>query len=159
MSVSTQEIIHRRAVQGAGVLLAVTVVFAAAVRFTGSADIYQPEGEPTAYAELLFTDEPDGVVAVFDADTGARLIEYGENEGVFVRSVMRGVARQRRLRGLGPQDPVQLSRLEDGQLWLVDPASGADFYLGAFGPDNSGAFDEILQREEALIGARAEVRS
>ena len=156
MSVSTQEIIHQRAVKGAIALLAVTVVLTAAVHLTGGPDRYEPEGETVASAQLFFTDEPDGFVAVFDAETGARLAEYGENEGVFVRSVMRGVARQRRMRGLGAEEPVELSRLSDGQLWLVDQATGIDIFLGAFGPDNSSAFGEILDLEEGLIGAQAE---
>lgn len=156
MNDSTQEVIHRHAVKAAGVLIALTVVFAAVIRFTGSADVYAPEGEPVASAELHFTDEPGGVVAVFDANTGARLIEYGENEGVFVRSVMRSIARQRRMRGEGPQMPVRLFELADGQLWLIDDVSGVDLYLGAFGPDNTGAFLEILQREERVVSAQAE---
>jgi putative photosynthetic complex assembly protein len=156
MSVSTQEIIHQRAVKGAIALLVVTVVLTAAVQLTGGPDRYEPQGEAVASAQLFFTDEPDGFVAVFDAETGVRLTEYGENEGVFVRSVMRGVARQRRMRGLGQEEPVELSRLSDGQLWLVDQATGIDIYLGAFGPDNSRAFGELLDLQEGEIGAQAE---
>lgn len=147
---STQEVIHQRAVKGAIALLAVTVVLTAAVQLTGGPDRYEPEGETVASAQLFFTDEPDGFVAVYDAETGVRLAEYGTNEGVFVRSVMRGMARQRRMRGLGQEEPVELSRLSDGQLWLVDLATGIDVYLGAFGPDNAAAFNEILLLEEGL---------
>lgn len=156
MSMSRQEIIHRRAVVAAALLIGFTVAAVALARLTGGGDLYVPAGNPVATAELNFVDEPDGVVAVFDARTGTRLIDYGENEGVFVRSVMRGVARQRRMRGQGPQMPVTLSRLDDGKLWLIDPASGTQIYLGAFGPDNTGAFTEILERGEQVLTASAE---
>lgn len=146
-----QRVLHRRAGQGALAIAAATVVLVAAVQWTGGGAKYEPEGEQTAAMDLLFADEPGGVVAVFDADTGARILEYGEAEGVFVRAVMRSVARQRRMRGQGAEIPVRLTRLDNDQLWLIDPASGVDFYLGAFGPDNVALFEDILALDGAEI--------
>ncbi len=147
-------IIHRRALVACCVLAVLTVIVTAVVVWTDSGTNYAPEASPAELVELRFEDEAEGVVAVFNADTGVRLIEYGLDEGVFVRSVMRGVARQRRLRGLGPEAPVELSRQADGQIWLNDPASGVQIYLGAFGPDNVGAFEEILEREAQTLSAQ-----
>ena len=152
----TREFIDRRAVLAAGLFLCATLILVTVARLTGAGTHYEPAGAPLASAELFFEDHPGGVVTVSDAATGASLMEYGENEGVFVRSVMRGIARQRRMRGLGPEVPVELSRFEDGQLWLIDPASGIEIYLGAFGSDNTGAFAELLAREEAILSANAE---
>ncbi len=143
-------IIHRRAVFACCVLAVLTVVAAALIHWTGSGRYYSPDAEAVAVAELRFEDEADGVVAVYDAATGVRLIEYGMDEGAFVRSVMRGIARQRRLRGEGQGVPVVLSELADGELWLTDPTNGIEIYLGAFGPDNTSAFAELLEREEAI---------
>jgi putative photosynthetic complex assembly protein len=143
-------VIHRRAVIACCVLAVLTVAAAAIIQWTGSGRYYSPQTEAVAVAELRFEDEADGVVAVYDAATGARLIEYGMDEGAFVRSVMRGIARQRRLRGEGRAVPVVLSEHVDGQLWLTDPTNGIEIYLGAFGPDNSTAFAELLEREEAI---------
>lgn len=151
-----QQLLHRRAAQAAIALVCVTLVLVVGARLTGVAARYEPKGATLASIELLFTDEPDGVVAVFDAADGSRLLEYGENEGVFVRAVMRSVARQRRMRGLGPETPVRLARLEDDALWLIDPASGAQFYLGAFGPDNEAAFAAMLERDGPIRTARVE---
>jgi putative photosynthetic complex assembly protein len=156
MQENRQEVIHRRAVQGMGVIVVLTVILAAYTQFTGGGARYAPEGQPIAMAELLFEDGARGLVTVDNAVTGARLIEYGENEGVFVRAVMRTVARQRRMRGLGRETPVRLAHYPDGQLWLIDPASGVDVYLNAFGPDNLAAFAEILEREEQSLRAEAE---
>ncbi|MFW6300410.1 MAG: photosynthetic complex assembly protein PuhC [Oceanicaulis sp.] len=151
-----QALLHRRAGQAAIAMVVGTLILTAAVRFTGSGSAYEPEGVETAALELLFTDEPGGVVSVFDASTGAQLTYYGENEGVFVRSVMRSVARQRRMRGQGPEIPVRLARMDNDQLWLIDPASGVDFYLGAFGPDNVTLFEDLLARDGEQITAQAE---
>ncbi len=69
------------------------------------------------------------------------------DEGVFVRSVMRSVARQRRLRGDTSRAPVILSLRENGRLWLSDPSTDVHIFLGAFGPDNSGAFAAMLNAD------------
>jgi putative photosynthetic complex assembly protein len=151
-----QRLIHRRAGQAAIAVVCATVMLTAAVQVTGGGTDYAPEGEQVAALDLLFTDEPGGVVGVFEAETGARLLEYGEAEGVFVRAVMRSVARQRRMRGHGSDIPVRLTRLDNDQLWLIDPASGVDFYLGAFGPDNVALFEDILEREGEIVTAQAQ---
>ncbi|MGJ3230838.1 MAG: photosynthetic complex assembly protein PuhC [Oceanicaulis sp.] len=151
-----QRRLHRRAAQGAIALVCATLALVVLARLTGGGTDYRPDAPAVAAVDLVFTDEPGGAVAVFNAATGARLIEYGENEGVFVRAVMRSVARQRRMRDQGPEIPVRLKRLENDQLWLVDPASGVDFYLGAFGPDNTALFEEILTLDEAMVTAQAQ---
>ncbi|MBI1265635.1 MAG: hypothetical protein GC187_12990 [Alphaproteobacteria bacterium] len=156
MQENRQEVIHRRAVQGMGAIVVLTVILAAVASFTGSGARYAPEGVPVAVTELLFEDGERGLVTVHDAATGARLIAYGENEGVFVRAIMRTVARQRRMRGLGREIPVRLTRFDGGQLWLIDPASGVDLYLNAFGPDNLAAFAEIMERGQEDLRAEAE---
>lgn len=156
MQENRQEVIHRRAVHGMGVIVVLTVILAAVAQFTGGGARYAPEGAPVAMAELLFEDGERGLVTVHNAATGAHLIEYRENEGVFVRAIMRTVARQRRMRGLGRETPVQLAYFSGGQLWLIDPASGVQMYLNAFGPDNLAAFNEIMERQEQSLSARAD---
>lgn len=150
MTETRAAILHRRALMACGVVAMITLVIAAYAKWTGSGQYYSPQGEVVAVAELRFEDEADGVVAVYDAATGAELISYGMDEGVFVRSVMRGIARQRRLGDLPRDVPVVLSELEGGELWLTDPTNGIEIYLGAFGPDNVAAFSELLEREEAI---------
>ncbi len=149
-------VIPRPMLFAAGALVAVSIVAASASVLFGSADKPSPKTPAVAEAALLFEDRPEGVVAVLDAQSGRSLIEYGENEAAFIRVVMRGVARQRRMRGEGPETPVVLSRHEDGQIWLHDPASDMRFYLDAFGRDNAGAFAEILEREAEILSASRE---
>lgn len=150
MTESRGAIIHRRALIACCVIAVLSVAVAAFAKLTGTGSYFAPETEAIAVAELRFADEADGVVAVYDAATGAQLMSYGVDEGAFVRSVMRGIARQRRMRGEGDTVPVRLSEHADGQLWLTDPTNGIAIYLGAFGPDNTGAFEVLLEREEQL---------
>lgn len=142
------EVVHRRALFAVIAIACATVVMVGVARLTGAGEFYTPEGQPVASAKLHFTDEADGVVAVYSAASGARIIDYGKDEGGFVRVVMRGFARQRRLLGEGSEVPVELTRYDDGQLWIMDPVSERYVYLGAFGDDNFDAFDEILTREQ-----------
>lgn len=137
---------HRRAGQLALASAIGTVILVAIVQLNGGGLRYEPEGETVASVDLLFTDEADGRVGVFNADSGALVIKYEPTEGVFVRGIMRTVARQRRLRDQGAETPVELSLMDNDMLWLSDPVSGVQFYLGAFGPDNVVHFEEILER-------------
>jgi putative photosynthetic complex assembly protein len=99
---------------------------------------------------LRFTDRADGAVVIEDvnakqiAGTVAPFTKSG-----FVRSVMRGMARDRHLRGLGADAPFELTLWNDGQLSLVDSLTGRSLELGAFGNTNRQAFLDLLQSKEA----------
>lgn len=149
-TLSRQEVIHRRALAAMGILVVFTVIVTAFAAWTGTGKRYAPSAEIVSAAELRFEDRTDGVVAVLDGETGAEIAIYGIDEGVFVRSVMRGIARQRRLRGDLSQGPVRLSQHANGELWLSDPAHEIHIYLGAFGRDNHRAWTQLLGRDAQL---------
>lgn len=96
---------------------------------------------------LSFADRADGAVAVIDADTKETLaVLLGENDGGgFIRGVMRGLARERRMSGLGAEAPFALTRWENGSLSLVDTATTRSIELGSFGPENRKAFARFLK--------------
>lgn len=156
-TLSRQEVIHRRALAAMGVLVVFTVIIAAFAAWTGTGKRYAPSAEIVSATALRFEDRTDGVVAVLNGETGVEIAVYGIDEGVFVRSVMRGIARQRRLRGDHSQGPVHLSQHANGQLWLSDPAHEIHIYLGAFGRDNHRAWTELLPDQAQLAqGAAAQ---
>ena len=66
-------------------------------------------------------------------------------EGGFIRSAVRGLARERRRRGLGPESPFELVRWSDGRISLLDPETGRSIEVDAFGPDNARPFLELLE--------------
>ena len=61
-----------------------------------------------------------------------------------MRSVMRGLVRERKAQGLGPDIPFQLTLWTDGLVSLVDPATNRRVEISAFGKDNVEAFTRLL---------------
>lgn len=101
---------------------------------------------PVQSRALRFLDRADGAVVIQDAATGktAKVIEPGGQTG-FIRGVMRGLARDRRMRGIGDRPPFTLTAWRDGELSLVDTATGRTIELTAFGGTNRQAFAELLR--------------
>ena len=116
-------------------------------------EVTRAEANVGAVAErsLRFTDQADGTVLVSDADNGATVavIDMETQSGGFVRGVMRGMARERRMHSVGAEPPFALTLWEDGSLSLVDTATSRSIELGAFGPDNRTVFLEMLDQGDA----------
>jgi putative photosynthetic complex assembly protein len=105
---------------------------------------------PIASRNLRFTDRGDGAVLIVDTDKGdtASVIPPGQQTG-FIRGVMRGLARERRMRGIGDRPPFNLSLWRDGELSLTDSATGRSIELTAFGSTNRAAFLALLPKGHA----------
>lgn len=105
---------------------------------------------PVSSRNLRFTDRADGAVVIEDTDKGgtASVIEPGQQTG-FIRGVMRGLARERRMRGIGNQPPFNLSLWHDGELSLTDSATGRSIELTAFGSSNRASFLALLPEGRA----------
>lgn len=105
-------------------------------------------GAPIAQRALFFEDDPDGVIRVLDAEAArpqsAELLRLQPGEDGFIRSVMRGLALERKSRGIGPADPFLLGAFSDGRLYIDDPATGRQVVVTAFGQDNVRAFARLL---------------
>ena len=113
-------------------------------------DVTRAEANIGAVSErsLRFTDQADGSVIVSDAETGdeVALIDIETQSGGFVRGVLRGMARERRMHSIGAEPPFALTLWEDGSLSLVDTATSRSIELGAFGADNRAVFVEMLDQ-------------
>ena len=104
------------------------------VQTLGSAEIAQSR-------LLRFESDAQGV-AVVDATTGA-VITHTSAEG-FIPGVLRGLNRMRMTELAKPSDAYRLEHLANGQLLLVDTASGVSLDLAAFGRDNAASFLRFL---------------
>ena len=95
---------------------------------------------------------------VKDSDDGSTLaVMIGENDGGgFVRGVMRGMARERKMKGIGPAAPFELTQWENGSLSLRDPATGRAIELGSFGATNRAAFARVLSGTAAPLKVTGE---
>ncbi|MCH4891967.1 MULTISPECIES: photosynthetic complex assembly protein PuhC [unclassified Sphingomonas] len=137
----------------AGALVAFTLVATVTVRMIGLPPAASPVAERAAAhvpmvtsQTLRFADREDGGVAITRADGRVTLLPRGSNSG-FIRGVMRGFARDRRMRGLGPDTPFVLAAWANGGLSLTDTATGRSVELNGFGIDNRAAFMALLAPE------------
>lgn len=95
------------------------------------------------HADLGFADREDGAVII--TATSGREVVIPPATGGFVRGVVRGMARDRRARGIGREPAFRLARWSDGKLTLTDTATGQRYDLDGFGPTNRQAFDDVLR--------------
>jgi len=109
-------------------------------------DELEMRGELIDQANLHFVDQENGDVIVVDADNNHTLHRLTIGEGGFMRSVVRGLARERRATGHGPEVPFQLAVWQTGLVSLIDPVTQRTVELSAFGPDNVMAFTQLLHR-------------
>jgi putative photosynthetic complex assembly protein len=134
----------RPALVAAGVLVAGTIVLAAAGRITGAANS-DPTAPMVASRDLLFEDRPNGAVAVFDAsDPRAPIAMVAPETNGFLRATMRGLARQRLRQDASRAVPFRLTEWADGRLTLEDPTTGRKVEMEAFGITNEEAFARLL---------------
>ncbi len=102
--------------------------------------------KPVVTRDLRFTDQADGGVTITDVSAGRvqEIIQPGSHSG-FIRGVMRGLARERRMHGVGDGPAFRLQSWPDRGLSLTDMATGRVIELGAFGETNRAAFAELLK--------------
>jgi putative photosynthetic complex assembly protein len=148
--ISAQEQVPRAAVVGIALLLAASVLMVAAVRLSG-VEMREPDAPALITRSLRFEDRPDGSIAVIDAPSG-RQVESISGEQGFLRGALRALARERRSRGLGAEQPFELIARSDGRLTLHDRATGERIDLESFGPTNAGAFARLLTLPAGTIG-------
>lgn len=100
--------------------------------------------KPLQERTLRFFDEDDGTVRVEDGATAEVLARLGVGEGGFIRASVRSLVHQRRIRGLGPEQPFTLTEWENRNLTLADPATGRSVEVGFFGTDNRAVYAQLL---------------
>lgn len=125
----------------AGLVLA-TVVGVTAVRVSG-VQIREPDAATISSRLLRFEDGAQGSVRVVDVSSGQTLQQFHGEQG-FLRGALRALARERRMRDMGPMLPFELNARADGRLTLVDTATGARLDLESFGPTNAAVFAQLL---------------
>ncbi|MDX2013682.1 MAG: photosynthetic complex assembly protein PuhC [Myxococcaceae bacterium] len=135
--------IPRPVLIGAATLMALSLLFAGLSRQSLKAELAKPRPAPVESVTLSFEDRA-GAVVVFDASSGRELVSLAPNSNGFVRGVLRGFFRERKLESLGRDASFVLAREVDGRLSLEDKQTGRRVDLNAFGPDNTAAFAQLL---------------
>ncbi|MEJ2603438.1 MAG: photosynthetic complex assembly protein PuhC [Gammaproteobacteria bacterium] len=141
--------VPRPALIGAGALVVVAILAAAGARLTGLGTVEVPPSEVVESRALTFADADDGSVVVREAGSGTVLHVVAPGTNGFLRGVLRGLARERKLRGVGREPAFRLTRWADGRLTLEDPETERRLYLGPFGSSNVQVFVELLRVGDA----------
>ena len=152
MSHDHANMLPRGALALCGTMVGLALLATATVRIGGMAPSASPvllraaeHVAPVASRDLRFVDRADGAVVISDVTDGrpAGLVAPGSTSG-FIRGVMRGLARDRHMRGIGDGPAFRLTAWHDGELSLTDLATGRTIELSAFGGTNRAAFAALL---------------
>jgi len=148
----TNERFPTSALYAAGALIGVAILTVGSIRL---GVLPAPETAPESRArrhvtasvsrDFRFEDRKDGALLVTDvaADKLVFIFPRGSNTG-FVRGVMRGLMRERRLHEVARAGAVTVTQWNDGALTLEDKSTGRILELGSFGKTNRDAFAQML---------------
>lgn len=132
---------------GCFVLVGAVLALVGSYRLAG----YAPEPKivqtpPVLTAEFHFRDRADGGVLVYDA-AQSRLVDALEpGTNGFLRVTLRTLTRERRSQGLGQEQPFRISSWENGEVEVVDLATGRRISLRPFGIENADSFAALLRQ-------------
>ena len=136
----------------AKMLIAAVIIIVLLLVFINSRDlskVREPDALPTQVLQLRFEDRPDGSIAVIDYKSGKQ-IDAVQGEAGFVRGTLRGLAQERKRRGLDSGPPFELIYRTDGRLTLSDTATGRLVDLESFGPTNAGTFFRLFNASNVV---------
>jgi len=118
------------------------------VRLTGIGVVHVADAPVVETREFRFEDRPDGSIVVLN--TRAEVIEtVAPGSNGFLRGTMRGLVRERKRQGIGPEIPFRMVGHADGRLILEDPGTGRNVDLGSFGPTNAAVFARLMDPPRA----------
>jgi len=149
----TNERFPKSALYAAGALIGISILTVGSIRL---GVLPAPETAPqsrerrqvavVAQRDFLFEDRADGALLVTDVAAGKLVYIYppGSNTG-FIRGVMRGLMRERRLKQVDRAGLVTVAEWADGALTLNDTSTGRIIELGSFGSTNRAAFAQLLE--------------
>jgi putative photosynthetic complex assembly protein len=125
-------------------LVLVSLVLVGLARVTGWSYLHLDVSEVKAQILVRFEDMPDGSVHAYDPETGQLIHVVPPGGDGFVRGLLRGLSRDRKLRKLDPAAPFRLVAHTNEQLSIEDQSTGRVVHLNAFGPSNKAPFAKML---------------
>lgn len=148
----TNERFPTSALYAAGALIAVAVLTVGGIRIgvlpapeTAPESRMRRQVAQAVSRDFRFEDRADGALLVTDVIANRLVFIFppGSNTG-FIRGVMRGLMRERRLHEVQRSGAVTVTQWEDGALTLEDKTTGRILELGSFGDTNRAAFAQLL---------------
>lgn len=159
MSGHHHEPVPRAPLLGIASLVLITLVGVGVVQFNkdGRA-VNTPRGQVLLDRAVRFEDAADGSVLVLDDLTGVQIDALSPGTNGFLRATLRGLARDRSQRSIGSEAPFHIKRYDTGRLLLIDPVTGRQVDLLAFGPVNADVFARYLAASDETTGIAQEIR-
>jgi putative photosynthetic complex assembly protein len=152
MSHTMQEpVVPRGGIIAAAALVLFSLATVTTARLTGTGAVHMSLPAVSEVRDLQFEDGKNGAVLVFDASNHQLVDTLAPGSNGFIRVVLRGLARERKLGDIGRQPPFRLTRFVNGQITLTDTSTGKLIDLAAFGSANTEAFARLLN----LKGSRS----
>lgn len=148
----TNERFPKSALYAAGALIFISILTVGGIRLgllpaleTAPQSRERRHVQATTTRDFRFEDRADGALMVTDVAANRLVFIFmpGSNTG-FIRGVMRGLMRERRLHEVLRSGPVTVSQWADGALTLEDKSTGRILELGSFGHTNRAAFAQLL---------------
>jgi putative photosynthetic complex assembly protein len=139
-----EPVVPRRGVLAAAALVLFALAAVTTVRLTGVGSVRMTLPAEVESRELQFEDGKNGAVLVYDASNHQLVDTLAPGTNGFIRVVLRGLARERKLGDIGAQPPFQLTRFVNGQITLTDTSTNKQIDLDAFGSSNTEAFARLM---------------
>jgi putative photosynthetic complex assembly protein len=137
--------VPKAALIAAGTVLFFALAAATTVRVTGYGGTHMTLPAMVESRDLQFADAPDGAVLVLEAGSGEQIAALAPGTYGFVRVVLRGLARERKIASISAEPSFRLARYENGQVTLTDLATKKVIDLNAFGSSNLDAFAHLMK--------------
>lgn len=142
--------IHEPVVPKSGIVAAAALVLfslatVTTARLTGTGGVHMTLPAAVESRDFQFEDGKNGAVLVYDAGSRELVDTLAPGSNGFIRVVLRGLARERKLGDIGKQPPFRLTRFVNGQITLTDTSTGKQIDLDAFGSANTEAFARLMK--------------
>lgn len=137
-------IVPKPALIMAAMMIALVFILAASARIFGFGAFKETTSAVIAERALLFADASDGGIIVMDATTKTVAAQLSPGTNGFLRGALRALTRERRIGGVGQEQPFRLVRYADGRLVLHDATTAQSITITSFGPTQVESFDALL---------------
>lgn len=115
---------------------------------TGIGVVKTGQSQPLIIRDIIFDERANEEIAVIDGHSRQAIEVIAPEADGFIRGMLRGMSRDRRVRGAAVDAPYRLIRWNDGRVTLSDTTSGLRIDLKAFGQSNLQAVARFLKEGE-----------
>jgi putative photosynthetic complex assembly protein len=135
---------------GASALVVIAIILTCAAHLSDIGTLHMPKQQAVQTLSLRFEDNDDGSLAVRDASDDKVIYTVAPGTNGFIRATLRGLVRERKREGIGPETPFTLTHWSDGTISLEDTTIGRRVSLEAFGPTNADAFARLFSARSQI---------